>query len=261
MRQHGTMNPLRRAVPVALLGGLALVACNRQPPVPPAPPVPQVSIVTIQPQKVTLSTQLPGRTSAFRVAEIRPQINGLILKRLFIEGEEIIAGQVLYQIDPAPLQATLNSARAALSRAEASLPSVHSRAERYRDLLVDRAVSQQDYDEASSTLKQVEADIKSWQAQVEMARINLGYTRVTAPIDGRIGRSSVTDGAIVTAYQPAPLATIQQLDPTYVDVPQSTSDLMRLEKRTEADGRQRDGRDRAAVGLVLEDGTHSRRLR
>jgi len=250
MRQHGTMNPLRRAVPVALLGGLALVACNRQPPVPPAPPVPQVSIVTIQPQKVTLSTQLPGRTSAFRVAEIRPQINGLILKRLFIEGEEIIAGQVLYQIDPAPLQATLNSARAALSRAEASLPSVHSRAERYRDLLVDRAVSQQDYDEASSTLKQVEADIKSWQAQVEMARINLGYTRVTAPIDGRIGRSSVTDGAIVTAYQPAPLATIQQLDPTYVDVPQSTSDLMRLEKRTEADGRQRDGRDRAAVGTL-----------
>jgi len=255
MRHHRTVNPASRAVFAVLLGLLALTGCNRQPPVPPAPPATQVSTVTVQPQMVTLSSQLPGRTSAFRVAEIRPQISGLILKRLFIEGEEITAGQVLYQIDPAPFQAALNSAGAALSRAEANLPSIRARAERFRDLLVDKAVSQQDYDDALGALKQAEADIASWQAQLEMARINLGYTRVTAPIDGRIGKSSVTDGAIVTAYQPVPLATIQQLDPIYLDVPQSTSALLRLKKRAEGDRRQRDGSDQNTVGLVLEDGT------
>lgn len=255
MRYHRAVNPPRCAVFAVLLGLLALTGCNRQPPVPPAPPAIQVSTVTVQPETVTLSSELPGRTSAFRVAEIRPQINGLIVNRLFIEGEEIIAGQVLYQIDSAPFQATLNRARAALSRAEANQPSIQAREERFRELLVDKAVSQQDYDDAFGALKQVEADIASWQAQVEIARINLGYTRVTAPIYGRIGKSSVTDGAIVTAYQPVPLATIQQLDPIYVDVPQSTSDLLRLERRMEGGRRQSDGSNQSAVGLVLEDGT------
>ncbi|MBT8111988.1 MAG: efflux RND transporter periplasmic adaptor subunit [Gammaproteobacteria bacterium] len=255
MRYHRAVNPPKCAVFAVLSGLLALTGCNRQPPVPPAPPEIQVSTVTVQPETVTLSSELPGRTSAFRVAEIRPQINGLIVKRLFIEGEEIIAGQVLYQIDSAPFQATLNRARAALSRAEANQPSIQAREERFRELLVDKAVSQQDYDDAFGALKQVEADIASWQAQVEIARINLGYTRVTAPIYGRIGKSSVTDGAIVTAYQPVPLATIQQLDPIYVDVPQSTSDLLRLERRMEGGRRQSDGSDQSAVGLVLEDGT------
>jgi len=255
MRYHRTVNPRRRAVFAVLLGLLALTGCNRQPPVPPAPPPIQVSTVTVQPETVTLSSQLPGRTSAFRVAEIRPQISGLILKRLFIEGEEITAGQVLYQIDPAPFQAALNSAGAALNRAEAILPSIQARAERFRDLLVDRAVSQQDYDDALGALKQAEANIASWRAQLEVARINLAYTRVTAPIDGRIGKSSVTDGAIVTAYQPVPLATIQQLDPVYVDVPQSTSDMLRLKKRAEKNRRTRDGSDQNTVSLVLEDGT------
>lgn len=215
--------------------------------------MPQVSVVTVQPQKVTLTTQLPGRTSAFRMAEIRPQVNGLIQKRLFTEGTEIKVGQVLYQIDPAPFQAALDNARAAMGRAEANLPSVKARAERFKELLAAKAVSQQDYDDAAGALKQVEADIASSKAQVESARINLAYTRITAPISGRIGKSNVTDGAIVTAYQPVPLATIQQFDPIYVDVPQSTSDLLRLRRRLEGGHLNREGRDQNQVRLVLDD--------
>jgi membrane fusion protein (multidrug efflux system) len=210
-------------------------------------------LVTIQPQKITLTSQLPGRTSAYRIAEIRPQVSGLILKRLFTEGSEVKAGQVLYEIDPAPFQATLDNARAALRRAEANLPSISARAQRFKELLADKAVSQQDYDDAAGAQEQIEADIASWKAQVETARINLAYTKVTAPISGRIGRSSVTDGAVVTAYQPVSLSTIQQLDPIYVDVPQSTSDLLRLRRRMEDGHLNRDGGDQNKVSLVLED--------
>ena len=191
----------------------------------------------------------------YRIAEIRPQVNGLIQKRLFTEGSDVKADQVLYQIDPAPFQAALDNAKAALGRAEANLPSIRSRAERYKELLADKAVSQQDYDDAAAALTQVEADIQYWKATVETARINLGYTRVTAPISGRIGKSNVTDGAIVTAYQPMALATIQQLDPIYVDVPQSTTDLLRLKSRLK-DGRlKQNGTDQNKVKLILEDGT------
>jgi len=210
--------------------------------------MPQVSVVTLQSQKVTLTTQLPGRTSAYRVAEIRPQVSGLIQKRLFTEGALVKAGDVLYQIDPAPFQAALDNARAALGRAEANLPSVRARAERFQELLADKAVSQQDYDDASGALKQAEADVASWQAQVESARINLGYTRITAPISGRIGKSNVTEGAIVTAYQPMALATIQQLDPVYVDVPQSSSDFLRLRHRLEQGGLKHGGKEQNKVG-------------
>lgn len=216
--------------------------------------MPQVSVVTLQSQKVTLTTQLPGRTSAYRVAEIRPQVSGLIQKRLFTEGALVKAGDVLYQIDPAPFQAALDNARAALGRAEANLPSVRARAERFQELLADKAVSQQDYDDASGALKQAEADVASWQAQVESARINLGYTRITAPISGRIGKSNVTEGAIVTAYQPMALATIQQLDPVYVDVPQSSSDFLRLRHRLEQGGLKHGGKEQNKVGMLLEDG-------
>lgn len=235
---------------------LSVAACGpggKPPAGGPGAGMPQVSVVTVQPQKITLTTQLPGRTSAFRIAEIRPQVNGLIQKRLFTEGSEIKAGDVLYQIDPAPFQAALDNARAAMGRAEANLPSIKARADRFKELLADKAVSQQDVEDAAGALKQVEADIASWKAQVEAARINLAYTKVTAPISGRIGKSNVTDGAIVTAYQPVPLATIQQFDPIYVDVPQSTSDLLRLRRRLE-DGRLNGGGiEQNKVRLVLED--------
>ena len=248
--------PLKWSVVLAaILGSLLLAGCDRQQQAPPSRPVPEVSTVTVQTQKIMLATELPGRTSAFRVAEIRPQVSGLVQKRLFTEGSDVKAGQVLYQIDPAPFQAALDNARAALGRAEANLPALRSRAERYRELLADKAVSQQDYDDAAAALTQVEADIQYWKATVETARINLGYTRVMAPISGRIGKSNVTEGAIVTAYQPVHLATIQQLNPIYVDVPQSTTELLRLKRRLE-DGRlNQKGRNQSEVKLLMEDGT------
>ena len=239
---------------MVLLCSLLLPGCERRQQAPP-PPVPEVSTVTVKTQKVMLTTELPGRTSAYRIAEIRPQVSGLILNRLFTEGSSVKTGQVLYQIDPAPFQAALDNAQAALGRAEANLPAIRSRAERYREVLADKAVSRQDYDDAVAAMTQVKADIQYWKATVETARINLGYCRVTAPISGRIGKSNVTEGAIVTAYQPVALATIQQLDPIYVDVPQSTTELLRLKRHLE-DGRLKShGTNQNKVKLILEDGT------
>jgi membrane fusion protein (multidrug efflux system) len=239
---------------IALLGGLLLVGCDR-PQAQPRPSVPEVATVTVQPQQIVLTTELPGRTSAYRIAEIRPQVNGLIQKRLFTEGSDVQAGQVLYEIDPAHFQAAYNNAKAALGKAEANLPSIRSRVERYRELLPDKAVSQQEFDDAAAAEKQNLAEIEFWKAMVETASINLGYTRVTAPISGRTGKSNVTDGALVTAHQPVPLATIQQLDPIYVDLPQSTTELLRLRSRME-DGRlKHDGTNQKKVSLLLEDST------
>jgi membrane fusion protein, multidrug efflux system len=219
------------------------------------PPIPEVAAVTIEPQQVELTTELPGRTSPYLVAEIRPQVNGIIKKRLFREGSDVKAGQLLYQIDPAPFQVAHDSAKASLSKAQANLPSIRLRAERYKELLVDKAVSRQDYDDAAATMEQARAEIEYWKAAVEGARINLGYTRVTAPISGRIGRSSVTDGALVTAYQPMSLATIQQLDPIYVDVTQSSAELLRLKRNLETGRLSTDGANGRNVRLLLEDGT------
>jgi membrane fusion protein (multidrug efflux system) len=216
--------------------------------------VPEVGVMPVSFQKITLTTELPGRTSAFRIAEIRPQVNGLILKRLFTEGQDVKAGQMLYQIDPAPYQSALENAKAALGRAEANVPAIRLRVERFHDLLSDNAVSRQDYDDAFASLKQAEADVAYWKATVGTAQINLGYTAVKAPISGRIGISNVTDGAIVTAYQPVSLATIQQLDPIYVDVPQSTTDLLSLKRRLK-DGRlKKNGASSDKVKLIQEDG-------
>ena len=203
--------------------------------------IPEVAVVTLQSEKVSITNELPGRTSAFLIAEIRPQVNGIIQKRLFAEGSDVKTGQVLYQIDPAPFQA-------ALDRAEAHLPSLRRRVDRYKKALAEQAVSQQDLDDATAALKQAEAELKT-------ARINLDYTRVISPISGRIGTSNVTEGAIVTAYQPVALATIQQLDPIYVDVPQSATELLRL-RRAEEEGRlSHDQTQRSKVKLVLTDGT------
>ncbi len=256
MQPHSTVYKALQwsAVLLALLGGLLLGGCDRRQQSRQSP-VPEVATVTVQPQKLVLTTELPGRTSAYLVAEIRPQVNGIIQKRLFAEGSDVKAGQVLYQIDPAPFQATLDSAKASLAKSEANLPTIRSKAERWRALLAEKAVSLQDYDDRKALLKQAESDIEYWKAAVETARINLGYTRVTAPISGRIGRSNVTNGALVIAYQPLPLATIQQLDPIYVDVPQSTSDLLRLKHRLQ-DGRlNENGTNQDKVKLILEDDT------
>jgi len=224
---------------ICLLIAASGVSCTRTPP--PTQPPPEVATVTLAKQSVLLTTELPGRTSSYRIAEIRPQVNGLIQKRLFTEGSDVQADQELYQIDPAPFQAALDSAKA-------NLPALRSRANRYKEALVDKSVSQQDFDDADAALKQAEAAL-------EMARINLNYTHIVSPISGRIGTSTVTEGAIVTAYQPTALATIQQLDPIYVDIPQSTAELLRLQRRL-VDGRlSHDGTNQNAVQLILEDGT------
>jgi len=209
-----------------------------------------VGYLELRPVVITRTNELPGRVVAYRVAEIRPQVNGLILKRQFTEGANVTAGQVLYQIDPAPFQAALDNAEAALARAEANLAATRLRAQRYKELLADNAVSRQNYDDAAAALTQVEADIAAWKASVKSARINLAYTRITAPISGRIGRSNVTEGAIVTAYQPLPLATIQQLDPIFVDVPQSTIELLRMKDRRDHAGETNLNK----VKIVMEDG-------
>ncbi len=245
----------KRIATAVLVGGLILAGCGQQKAAGGPPGPAEVVILTVSPEKIATTMELSGRTSAFRAAEIRPQVNGIIQKRLFVEGSDVKVGQELYQIDPAPFQAALDNAKAALGRAEANLPAIRSRSERFRELLVDKAVSQQDYDDATAALKQCEADVQYWKATVETARISLGYTRITAPISGRIGKSNVTEGALVTAHQPVALATIQQLDPIYVDLPQSTSELLRLQQRM-ADGRlNRDGKNQNRVRLMLEDGT------
>jgi len=196
----------------------------------------EVGAITIEPSRVALTTELPGRTTAYRVAEVRPQVNGIVLKRLFQEGSEVKAGQQLYQIDPATYQAAVNSAQADLVKARASLKSVEAKAARYQDLVRINAVSHQDYDDAIASLDQAKAQIQVAEAAVQTARINLGYTKVFAPISGRIGKSSVTEGALVTANQTTSLATITQLDPIFVDVSQSSSELLRLRRAMAENG-------------------------
>lgn len=234
---------------------LALAGCDKpkQAGPPPSGP-PEVGVITIKPQRVALTTELPGRTAPQLIAEVRPQVSGIIQKRLFTEGTDVAAGQVLYQIDPASYEAAHASAKAVLARAEASQNTVRLKADRYRELVKVKAVSQQDNDDAQAALKQAEAEVAAARAAVDAARINLAYTRITAPISGRIGRSTVTDGALVTANQPAALATIQQLGSMYVDVSQSSAEMLRL-KRNLASGQLKKGGGQARVSLLLEDGT------
>ncbi|MDD2542160.1 MAG: efflux RND transporter periplasmic adaptor subunit, partial [Desulfuromonadaceae bacterium] len=238
-----------------LIGGLMTTSCNKTPQQRPQAGPPEVGVVTVQPQRVAITTELPGRTSAFMISEVRPQVGGIIQKRQFKEGSNVKAGQLLYQIDPAFYQSAFASAKAAEARAEATLFSVRLKAGRYRDLVKINAVSQQDNDDAQAALKQAEADVASTKAAVETARINLAYTRVTAPISGRIGRSSVTDGALVTASQPTALATIQQLDTMYVDVAQSSAELLKVRQNLASGLLKKGGADQARDKLILEDGS------
>ena len=243
-------------VVVLLTGSLALAGCGKkeQPKGPPMGP-PEVGVIEVKPQSVALTTELPGRTSPYLIAEVRPQVNGIIQKRVFTEGSDVKAGQLLYQIDPATYQAAYASAKANEARAEANLVPARLREERFRDLVKINAVSKQDYDNAYATLKQAEAEVAAGKAAVESARINLAYTRVTAPISGRIGRSTVTEGALVTANQPAALSTIQQLGSVYVDVTQSSSDMLKLNQSLASGLLKRDNAGQAQVKLLLEDGS------
>ncbi|AMD46697.1 efflux RND transporter periplasmic adaptor subunit [Bordetella holmesii] len=234
---------------------LALSGCGKEQAAPQAGK-PQVGVVTLKTQPVSLSTELPGRTSAFRVAEVRPQVNGIVQKRLFTEGGDVRAGQQLYQIDPSVYQATYDSAKAALARAQAQQRTAALLVDRYKPLVETRAVSRQTYDDAVSSRDQAAADVLSAKAALETARINLVYTKVLAPIDGIIGRSQVTEGALVTANQTGAIASVQQIDPIYVDVTQSSVQLLKL-KRALATGQlqQADGAQAAKVTLMLEDGS------
>ncbi len=237
-----------------LIIGLMMTGCEKK--APPQKPGPvEVSVVTVQPQRVVLTTELPGRTSPYLIAEVRPQVGGIIQKRLFTEGAIVKTGEVLYQIDPSTYQASYDSARAALARSEANVVPARLKAERYKELIAIKAVSQQEYDEIVAASKQAEADVTANKASVETARINLAYTRVVAPITGRIGRSSVTTGALVTASQAIALATIQQLDPIYVDVTQSSTDLLRMEQAMASGQLKKAGANQTKVKLLLEDGT------
>ncbi len=220
-----------------------------------APPPPEVAAIIVQPEKVTLTTELPGRTSAYLVAEVRPQVNGIVQKRLFEEGSNVKEGDVLYEIAPAPYQAAYDLAVAALTRAEANVPPIELLAQRQKDLVPTGAVGQQAYDEVIAKLKQAKAEIEYNKAAIESARINLEYTHVTAPISGRIGRSNVTVGALATAYQGPAFATIQQLDPIYVDVTQSTTQMQRLQTRLKEGQLSHDGANVDKVQLILEDGS------
>jgi membrane fusion protein (multidrug efflux system) len=227
---------------LTLVSALALFGCGPKPaPTSASPPPAKVSVVTLKAQPVPVTTELPGRVAAVRVAEVRPQVNGIILRRMFVEGSEVEAGQQLYQIDPAPYEASYHSAVAAAG-------SARSLAERYKPLAAANAVSQQDYDNAVAT------DLQA-QAALETARINLRYTKVLSPISGRIGRSTVTEGALVTANQPAAMATVQQLDHVYVDVTQPIGTLLRLKREARAGQLRQNTAGRTPVTLRLEDAT------
>ncbi|MCX8023507.1 MAG: efflux RND transporter periplasmic adaptor subunit [Syntrophorhabdaceae bacterium] len=215
----------------------------------------EVSVVQLKQERIEITTELPARVSPYLIAEVRPQVSGIIQKRLFTEGSDVKAGDVLYQIDPAPYKASYDNARAALAKAEANLPAIRQKAERLRELVAVKAVSQQEYDDISAALSQTEADIKYWRAAVENAHINLGYTEVKAPISGRIGKSNVTVGALATAFQPMPFATIQQLDPIYVDATQSSANLLKLKKNIAAGKIKGGSNNQTKVRLILEDGT------
>lgn len=217
------------------------------------PPAVEVGVITLEASDVALTAELPGRTTAFRKAEVRPQVTGIIEKRLFEEGSEVEAGQQLYQIDSATYRAALATARAELARGEANLAAAKAREARYKDLAAAKAISQQEYDDALANLGQSTASIAAARAAIETAQINLKYTEVRAPISGVIGKSSVTEGALVSSGQSEVLATIQQLDPIYIDVSQSAENLLRLKRQMQSG--HISALEAAKVNLILDDGT------
>lgn len=240
---------------LTVLAAAIVVSACQQKPAPPPPGPREVGVVTVTSQPVTMTVELPGRTAPFESSEVRPQVNGLIQKRLFTEGDMVRAGQLLYQIDAAPYQAAVASANAALARARAAIASSDALARRYGQLAKINAISKQDAENAVTTSDQTKADVAAQLAALRTASIDLRRTRITAPISGRIGRSVSTVGALVTSGQTAALTTIQRLDPIYVDVAQSSADLLRLRQQMLAGSLSRGGSADARVKLLLEDGT------
>ena len=253
------MKPVFQTPPLWAAGAIALISatgllsgCSSSTSAAPHAQVAEVGVFTVAPQVLALTAELPGRTAAFQVAEVRPQVGGLIQRRLFVEGADVQQGSALYQIDAATYQAAVNSAKATLAKARANLLAAAPKAARYQELLATQGVSRQEYEDAAAAHEQAKADVEAATAALETANINLRYTRVAAPISGRIGRSSVTAGALVTASQASALTTVQQLDPIYVDLTQSSDELLRL-KRDLEDGHLKQGS--AKVSLRLADGS------
>ncbi|AEN66692.1 efflux transporter, RND family, MFP subunit [Enterobacter soli] len=245
MTLHFRLLPLSGLIVAAAL----LAGCDGQGDQQQHPQSPQVSVYTVKSAPLAVTTELPGRTDAFRVAEVRPQVSGIILRRNFTEGSDVKAGDSLYQIDPATYQAAYDNAKGELAKAQAAANIAHLTVKRYVPLVGTQYVSKQEYDQAVATAQQADASVVAAQAGVESARINLAYTKVTSPIEGRIGKSSVTEGALVTNGQATALATVQQLDPIYVDVTQPSSDFMRLKQSSLQKG---DGS--STVELLMENG-------
>ena len=255
---HTRRNPL--LVPTAaLLGAFMLAACgnkeNAAAHAANSPPAPVVTVMAVKSELVPLVIELPGRTTPYLIAELRPQVGGIVQQRAFTEGSEVRAGQLLYRIDAAPYQAAYDSAKANLARAEANLQVAKVKAERYAGLVRIQAVSKQANDDAQAALQLAQADISAAKAALDKTRIDLDHTQVKSPISGRIGRSSVTQGALVTANQAAALATVQQLDPIYVDLTQSSADMLRIRRDLAAGTLQREAKAAVPVTLVLEDGS------
>ena len=251
MRRIGTFGKAASAAMGATF--LLLAGCGAE--APPAPPPPEVEIVTIKTQPVTNVIELPGRVQATRTAEVRARVDGIVQRRLFEEGTDVRAGQALFAIDPRELRANLNAVQATLARAQANAANAQQDVNRYRPLLVDQAISKQEYDAAVARLRTAEADVAQARAQVESARLSLGYTTVTAPISGRAGRAQVTEGALVSAAGGTLLTTIEQINPIYVNFSQSSSDLMAIRRDITSGRLDVPGLSRLPVQLQLEDGT------
>lgn len=244
--------PSRRPIVLLLAVSAVLAACGGQT-APPSMPAPAVTVVTLQPQPVTLTRELPGRTNPYLVAEVRPQVSGIVQDQLFTEGGQVEAGQPLYQLDDATYRADYNRARAALTRAKVTLDVARNDAERAKELSKTGVISKQDYDNAMAELHQAEADVGVAEAALASSKVVLDYARITSPISGRIGKSTVTKGALVTANQDQPLATVQQLDPIFVDLTQSATELLQLRKELMAGTLTET--DNVPVTILLEDGT------
>ncbi|NHZ42606.1 efflux RND transporter periplasmic adaptor subunit [Massilia aquatica] len=258
MQSNRIFRSAKPAAGAAIALGIAilLAACGKKaPPAPPPPGPAQVVVHTVAARPMTVTTELAGRTSAFQVAEVRPQVGGLILKRLFVEGSTVKAGTALYQIDAASYVASVSSAKATLASAKARALAAEPKAKRYKELLAIEGVSKQDVEDALATAAQARAEVESAQAALDVANINLKYTNVYAPISGHISRSNVTAGALVTAGQADPLTTVQQLDPIYVDVTQSSTELLALRRRFDSGKLKQANGGQASVSLLLADGS------